>query len=193
MNQVKRNAQALANALLRRKCRLVAGGTDNHLLLWDLTGLGITEECQKICCRLSETKSPSPPLKPFIVISLLSTPPPRPHRQHQHGQCTSGLKAQQQRRHRQLRGRVSEAPFLQVQKRGPVAKRTPGPTTLLHNASVATTPASTSSLHLLNPAPGLSTPPRQVHLHHCRIVPKQKLVPARFEVRMYLGMPWWLL
>ncbi|KAM1012361.1 hypothetical protein ACFX2C_042616 [Malus domestica] len=126
-----------------------------------------------------------------LIEDQLTVEPP--HRQHQHGQCTSGLKAQQQRRHRQLRGRVSEAPFLQVQKRGPVAKRTPGPTTLLHNASVATTPASTSSLHLLNPAPGLSTPPRQVHLHHCRIVPKQKLVPARFEVRMYLGMPWWLL
>ncbi|RXH90873.1 hypothetical protein DVH24_006818 [Malus domestica] len=42
MQQVKKNAQALANALLRRKCRLVAGGTDNHLLLWDLTALGLT-------------------------------------------------------------------------------------------------------------------------------------------------------
>ncbi|CAN6583953.1 unnamed protein product [Malus baccata var. baccata] len=43
MQQVKKNAQALANALLRRKCRLVAGGTDNHLLLWDLTALGLTD------------------------------------------------------------------------------------------------------------------------------------------------------
>lgn len=42
MKQVKKNAQSLANALLRRKCRLVTGGTDNHLLLWDLTALGIT-------------------------------------------------------------------------------------------------------------------------------------------------------
>ncbi|CAN6581275.1 unnamed protein product [Malus baccata var. baccata] len=50
MNQVKRNAQALANALLRRKCRLVTGGTDNHLLLWDLTGLGITgKNFEKVC------------------------------------------------------------------------------------------------------------------------------------------------
>ncbi|KAB1205423.1 Serine hydroxymethyltransferase 6 [Morella rubra] len=42
MQQVKKNAQALASALLRRNCRLVTGGTDNHLLLWDLTTLGLT-------------------------------------------------------------------------------------------------------------------------------------------------------
>ncbi|KAK6121370.1 hypothetical protein DH2020_044897 [Rehmannia glutinosa] len=42
MQQVKKNAQALASALLRRNCRLITGGTDNHMLLWDLRNLGLT-------------------------------------------------------------------------------------------------------------------------------------------------------
>lgn len=42
MQQVKKNAQALASSLLRRNCRLVTGGTDNHLLLWDLRSLGLS-------------------------------------------------------------------------------------------------------------------------------------------------------
>lgn len=42
MHQVKKNAQALASALLRRKCKLMTGGTDNHLILWDLRPLGLS-------------------------------------------------------------------------------------------------------------------------------------------------------
>ncbi|CAL8997244.1 unnamed protein product [Prunus brigantina] len=60
MQQVKRNAQALANALLRRKCRLVTGGTDNHLLLWDLTALGLTgRNYEKVCemCHITLNKT----------------------------------------------------------------------------------------------------------------------------------------
>ncbi|KAL0013200.1 hypothetical protein SO802_000269 [Lithocarpus litseifolius] len=59
MQQVKKNTQALASALLRRKCRLVTGGTDNHLILWDLRPLGLTgKNYEKVCevCHITLNK-----------------------------------------------------------------------------------------------------------------------------------------
>lgn len=59
MQQVKKNAQAFASALLRRNCRLVTGGTDNHLLLWDLRNLGLTgKNFEKVCemCHITLNK-----------------------------------------------------------------------------------------------------------------------------------------
>ncbi|KAF6155518.1 hypothetical protein GIB67_017873 [Kingdonia uniflora] len=60
MQQVKKNAQTLASALLRRKCRLVTGGTDNHLVLWDLGTLGLTgKNYEKVCemCHITLNKT----------------------------------------------------------------------------------------------------------------------------------------
>lgn len=59
MHQVKKNAQALASALLRRNFKLVTGGTDNHLILWDLRTLGLTgKSFERICemCRITLNK-----------------------------------------------------------------------------------------------------------------------------------------
>ena len=47
--QIIKNAQALAAALAAEGFRLVSGGTDNHLMLVDLTGQGITgKEAQEV-------------------------------------------------------------------------------------------------------------------------------------------------
>jgi glycine hydroxymethyltransferase len=40
--QIRRNARALADDLTRRGVKLISGGTDNHLMLADLTGRGLT-------------------------------------------------------------------------------------------------------------------------------------------------------
>jgi glycine hydroxymethyltransferase len=48
--QVVRNAQALAAGLAQRGIRLVSGGTDNHLVLVDLTALDVTGKEAAVRC-----------------------------------------------------------------------------------------------------------------------------------------------
>ncbi len=47
--QVRANAAALGAALVKRGYKLVTGGTDNHLVLWDLR----PEVCPPPCARSS--------------------------------------------------------------------------------------------------------------------------------------------
>jgi glycine hydroxymethyltransferase len=48
--QVKRNAAALARALMSRGYKLATDGTDNHLLLWDLRPLALTGSKMEALC-----------------------------------------------------------------------------------------------------------------------------------------------
>lgn len=73
--QVKANARALAEALQAEGFRLVAGGTDSHLMLIDLTPLGLTGKlAQQILDSVNITTNknmiPYDTQKPFITSGI---------------------------------------------------------------------------------------------------------------------------
>ena len=79
-NQIVKNAKAMSEALLARNVNLVSGGTDNHLMLIDLRGTGITgKELQLRLddCNITANKNTIPfdPEKPFITSGVrIGTP-----------------------------------------------------------------------------------------------------------------------
>jgi glycine hydroxymethyltransferase len=79
-HQVVRNAQALAAALAQRGLRIVSGGTDNHLLLVDLTALEITgqeaaDRCEAVGIILNKNMIPFDTRKPTQTSGLrIGTP-----------------------------------------------------------------------------------------------------------------------
>lgn len=75
INQVVKNAKVLGEELAKYGFRLVSGGTDNHLLLVDLTNKGITgKEAEKLLddCRITVNKNTIPfeTLSPFITSGI---------------------------------------------------------------------------------------------------------------------------
>jgi glycine hydroxymethyltransferase len=74
-HQIVANAKALARALLERGFDLVSGGTDNHLILIDLTGKGIAgkpaaQALDKAGIELNYNTVPFDPRKPFDPSGL---------------------------------------------------------------------------------------------------------------------------
>lgn len=78
--QILKNAKALADGLMNRGIRIVSGGTDNHLMLVDLTNLGITGKAAEklldmanITC--NKNTIPNDPQSPFVTSGIrLGTP-----------------------------------------------------------------------------------------------------------------------
>lgn len=74
------NAQALAKGLVNRGFKLVSGGTDNHLMLVDLTSVGVTgKECEKLLDSVHITCNkntiPNDPASAFVTSGIrLGTP-----------------------------------------------------------------------------------------------------------------------
>ena len=78
--QILVNAQALAEGLTKRGIKIVSGGTDNHLMLVDLTETGLTgKQAEKMLDEVHITCNkntiPNDPQSPFVTSGLrLGTP-----------------------------------------------------------------------------------------------------------------------
>jgi len=78
--QIMDNAQALAKGLMSRDIKIVSGGTDNHLMLVDLTTYGLTGKAVEklldqahITC--NKNTIPNDPQSPFVTSGIrLGTP-----------------------------------------------------------------------------------------------------------------------
>ena len=73
--QVIDNAKALVDGLLKRGINLVSGGTDNHLMLVDLRGTGITgkeleHRMDSVYITANKNAIPNDPEKPFVTSGV---------------------------------------------------------------------------------------------------------------------------
>ena len=78
--QVVKNAQAMAKVVIKRGYRVVSGGTENHLILVDMIGKGVTgkdaeEALGRAHITVNKNAVPNDPQKPFITSGLrIGTP-----------------------------------------------------------------------------------------------------------------------
>ncbi|MBQ4322763.1 MAG: serine hydroxymethyltransferase, partial [Clostridia bacterium] len=79
-NRIIENAKVLSNALLAKGLNLVSGGTDNHLMLLDLRGTGVTgkeleHRLDEVHITLNKNAVPNDPEKPFVTSGVrIGTP-----------------------------------------------------------------------------------------------------------------------
>jgi glycine hydroxymethyltransferase len=78
--QIRRNAQVLAQVLAAKGLRLVSGGTDNHLMLVDLTLIGLTGKqaqtaLDEVGITINKNAIPFDTQKPFVTSGIrIGTP-----------------------------------------------------------------------------------------------------------------------
>ncbi len=78
--QIKKNAQALSKALMAKGVKIVSGGTDNHLMLLDLTvfdktGKEIEHLLDEVCITVNKNTIPNDPQSPFVTSGIrIGTP-----------------------------------------------------------------------------------------------------------------------
>lgn len=78
--KIAENAQILAKALLSKGLKLVSGGTDNHLMLLDLRGTGVTgkeleHRLDEVHITLNKNAVPADPEKPTVTSGVrIGTP-----------------------------------------------------------------------------------------------------------------------
>ncbi len=78
--QIVKNAKALSEELVRQGFKLVSGGTDNHLMLVDLTDMGVTgKEAEKmlddVCITVNKNAIPFDTQSPFVTSGIrIGTP-----------------------------------------------------------------------------------------------------------------------
>ncbi len=79
-HQVRKNAATLAEALTAQGFKLVSGGTDNHLMLVDLTGLDVSgkelqNRCDEVYITLNKNAVPNDTRSPFVTSGVrIGTP-----------------------------------------------------------------------------------------------------------------------
>lgn len=74
-SQIVKNCKALAETLRNKGFNMVTGGTDNHLLLLDLTNFGITGKelqarCDNVYITLNKNAIPNDPRSPFVTSGV---------------------------------------------------------------------------------------------------------------------------
>ncbi len=73
--QVVKNAQAMAEVIIKRGHKVVSGGTDNHLFLWDfiakgLTGKDVEAALGRAHITVNKNAVPNDPQSPFITSGI---------------------------------------------------------------------------------------------------------------------------